>query len=128
MATLKQVRNKADAKLVQFWQTLANKQSAYFAKHGKYFQLLVTGGKGVESGEEHDFIKRVPDDEPHAVDVDFPWTDNLPFQIQVDEWVGEDKGYSATVTVEWNGRTFTRTRNNKQEDTGWVEVTEELVV
>ena len=127
MATLIQVRDKADAKLVQFWQLLTEKQDAYFAKHGKYFQLLVTGGRDVES-TEFDFEKRVPSDEKFAVDVDLPWTDRLPFEIQVDEWVGEDKGYTATVTVEWRGRTFTRSRNSKQEDTGWSEVIEQELI
>lgn len=128
MATLKQVLDKAGAKLVQFWQMLTKRQDAYLAKHGKYFQLLATGGRGVENGEEYDFQKRSPSDDKFSVDVDFPWTDKLPFEIRVDEWVGEDKGYTATVTAEWRGRTFTRSRNSKQEDTGWIEVTEEEIV
>jgi len=126
MATLKQVRDKADAKLAQFWSTLQIKQNAYHAKHGKYFQLLVTGGRGVENAEEHDFVKRVPDDEPHAIDVNFPWTDKLPFEISVSEWVGPNGiGYQATVMVDFKGKTYSRSRDSDQNDTGWFEVIEE---
>lgn len=125
MATLKQIRDRADIKLAQFWQLLTEKQNAYYQKHGKYFQLLVTGGREVGSSEEYNFTPNLPDDEKYAIDVDFPWTEKIPFQIQVDEWVGEDKGYTAIVTVDWNGRTFTRSRNSKQEDSGWLEIVDE---
>lgn len=46
MATLQQIRDKADVVLANFWQALTIKQDAYFAKHGKYFQLLVTNSVG----------------------------------------------------------------------------------
>lgn len=128
MATLKQVRDKADAKLTQFWQLLTSQQDAYFAKHGKYFQLLVTGGRGVANDEEYDFVLRIPSDEPHTIDVDFPWTDQLPFEIAVDEWVGPGgNGYRATVTVEHNGTLYQRSRDNSQNDTGWYSLIESAI-
>lgn len=128
MATLKQVRDKADAKLVQFWQMLTDKQNTYFAKHGKYFQLLVTGGRVVENDGEYDFQLRSPSDEKFAIDVDFPWTDRLPFEIEVHEWVGPNGiGYKATVTVEWQGQTFSRHRDSDQNDSGWFEIIPEIV-
>jgi len=129
MATLKQVRDKADAKLAQFWSALQTKQAAYYAKHGKYFQLMVTGGRGVDQGEEYDFVLRHPSDEPHAIDVDFPWTDKLPFEIQVDEWVGPNgEGYKAQVWVDYNGTIYSRHRDSDQNDSGWYEVIDEEII
>jgi len=118
--TLAELRDKADAKLVQFWQLLTTKQDAYFAKHGKYFQLLVSPTDSVVDGVDSDFTVRHPSDEPYQVDVDFPWTDKIPFQIEVHEWVGDDKGYTAYVTIELpNGDIYKRSRNSRNEDSGW---------
>ena len=118
--TLAQLRDKADAKLVQFWQLLTQKQDAYFAKHGKYFQLLVSPETAVVDGADSTFTVRKPSDERFVVDVDFPWTDKVPFTIKVDEWVGETKGYTATVTVELpNGDRYIRSRNSNNVDSGW---------
>lgn len=120
MATLKEVQDKADAKLVQFWQELQTRQTNYHNNHGKYFQLLVTGGRGVENGEEHDFTLRPASDEPFIADIDFTWTEQLPFEIRVDEWAGTiDKGYTATVWVEFTGTIYSRSRDSENNDTGW---------
>ena len=125
--TLAELRDKADAKLVTFWQLLTAKQDAYFAKHGKYFQLLVSPETKVVDGADSDFTLRHPSDEPYQVDVDFPWTDKIPFNIRVDEWVGADKGYTAVVEVELpDGRRFTRSRNSKNVDSGWSEIIEPI--
>lgn len=124
--TLNQLRTKADTKLTEFWQLLSAKQDNYFAKHGKYFQLLVTDP--VVDGADTTFQVRKPNDEKHAVDVDFEFNSPVPFAISVDEWVGKTIGYSATATVELpNGRKFTRTHYNNGDDTGWSEVTEEEI-
>lgn len=128
MATLKQVRDKADAKLVTFWRALQTRQEAYRAKHGKYFQLLVTGGRGVKNGEEYTFEVRHPSDERFAMDIDTNWTEQLPFEIQVNEWVGETVGYHVQVWVEWSGRLFSRERDSNQVDSGWYEVIEESII
>lgn len=118
--TLAQLRDKADAKLATFWALLVQKQAAYHAKHGKYFQLLVSPENAVIDGLDTDFTLRSPSDEVHALDVDFPWTEKVPFQIQVDEWVGADTGFIATVFVQLpNGDIYTRSRNSKNEDSGW---------
>ena len=128
MATLKQVRDKADAKLAQFWPVLQTKQDAYYAKHGKYFQLLITGGRGVENGEEHDFVLRSPSDETHVIDVDLPWTDQVPFELRVDEWVSPNgEGYKASVWVDYQGKTYSRNRDSDQNDSGWYEVIEDAI-
>lgn len=120
--TLTQLRDKANIVLTNFWQLLVQKQEAYHAKHGKYFQLLVTDR--VVDGVDTTFEVRKPNDELHPVDVDFEFNSPVPFQIQVDEWGRyEARGYSATATVELpDGRKFTRTRHSDNTDTDWYEV------
>jgi len=122
MATLAQIRTKADAKLAEFWPILQAKQDAYFAKHGKYFQLLVSPTVTVVDGVDTDFGVRHPTDEPHQ--IDFGFASQVPFQIEVHEWVnGGDRGYKAIVTVELlDGRIFTRNRDSNQVDSGWSEI------
>lgn len=124
---LKQLKTKADAKLVDFWQLLTTKQDAYHAKHGKYFQLLVTDN--VVDGVDTTWELRTPNDEKHTIDVDFNFNSPVPFSISVDEWVDKDtQGYSATATVELpTGDKYTRTRHNDNTDTGWSKVIEEVI-
>ena len=120
--TLAQLKTKANAVLATFWAELQTKQNAYFAKHGKYFQLLITDD--VVDGVDTTFIVRTPNDELHAIDVDFTFNSPVPFSISVDEWVGETRGYSATATVQLpDGRKFRRSRDINNVDSGWGEVT-----
>lgn len=123
MATLKQIRDKADAKLAEFWSLLSQKQDGYFSKHGKYFQLLVTDE--VVDGVDTTFEVRKPSDEKYAVDVDIDFNSPLPFTIQVDEWTkGKEAGYSATVWIKLSsGDMYTRTREHTGQDTGWSKYT-----
>ena len=126
--TLNQLKTKANTKLGEFWTSLVIKQDAYFAKHGKYFQLLVTSP--VVDGADTTWEIRKPNDEKHAIDVDFTFNSPIPFSIKVDEWVrlGE-AGYSATATVELpDGRRFTRTRHSDNTDTNWYEVIDEEIL
>ena len=129
MATLAQIRTKADAKLVDFWTLLQQKQDTYFAKNGKYFQLLVSPETKVVDGVDTTYEVRKPSDERFVFDVNFEWSTTIPFQISVDEWVHkEDAGYSATVWIELlNGRVFMRTRHNNSDDTGWYEFKKESI-
>lgn len=119
--TLQQLRDKADAKLVIFWQWLVPKQNAYFAKHGKYFQLLISPENAVIDGVDSDFTNRVPDDEVYTIDRDFSFSEKVPFQLEVHEWVGpEGAGYKAIVWVQLpNGNIYTRSRDNMNNDSGW---------
>jgi len=108
--TLTELRNKADAKLLEFWDALIVKQEKYYLKHNKFFQLLVTDP--VVDGADTTWELRTPNDEKHAIDVDFSFNSPVPFSISVDEWVGGDTGFSATATVELpDGRKFTRSRS-----------------
>lgn len=124
MATLAQIRDKADTQLAKFWTALQTKQDAYFAKHGKYFQLLVTPSNAVIDGIGSDFSNRVPSDEKFVIDREFAFAEKIPFQIEVHEWVsGKGAGYRAHVYVQLlDGRIFSRNRDNSQVDSGWFEV------
>lgn len=121
MATLLEIRQKADPILTNFWVALKAKQDAYFAKHGKYFQLLVSPTTEVKDGVDSTFAVRKPTDEKFLVDVDFAWATKIPFQIEVHEWVGvkDNKGYTALVKVKVGEEIYCRRRNSKGEDTGW---------
>jgi hypothetical protein len=107
--TLDALKTKANTKLGEFWDLLLPKQEAYFLKHGKCFQLLVTSP--VVDGADTTFVVTKPNDEKYAVDVDFEFNSPVPFAISVDEWRGETVGFSITATVELpDGRKFTRSR------------------
>ena len=122
--TLLELKQKADPILLNFWTTLKARQEAYFAKHGKYFQLLVSPTTEVIDGADSTFTVRKPTDEKFLVDVDFAWATKIPFQIEVHEWVGvkDDKGYTAIVSVNVGTDTYRRERNSKNIDSGWYKV------
>lgn len=119
--TLTQLKAKADIVLTAFWTVLKTKQDAYFAKHGKYFQLLISPTGIVVDGVDTNFDVRYPSDVMFVDDVSFSFTSKVPFQIHVDEWVGpQGKGYSATVWAQLpTGDIYTRSRNSDSIDSGW---------
>lgn len=110
--TLAELKTKADAKLVTFWNLLKTKQEAYLIKHGDYFQLLPSPTDIVVDGADSQFTLTHPSDQIYQADVDFPWSDTIPFQIQVDVFGGmTEHGYEATVTVQLpNGNIYKRSR------------------
>ena len=116
--TLQELQTKANAKLADFWTALQPKQDAYFAKHGKYFQLRITNT--VVDGADTVFEVRKGLNEPHPVDVDFEFNSPIPFAISVNNWDGATVGYSASAVVELpDGRQYRRTRDLNQVDSGW---------
>jgi len=110
--TLQQLKTKANNVLGAFADALQIKQTAYFLKHGKFFQLNVSDP--VVDGVDATWIMRKPNDELHELDVDFEFNSPVPFAISVDEWTNPDgAGYSITATVELpDGRRFTRSRTS----------------
>jgi hypothetical protein len=111
MATLVQIRNKADASLQEFWDVLSVKQEQYFRRYQDYFQLLHTAP--VVDGEDTTFVLTLPSDQSHrSIEYVFNHTSPIPYQIAV-QCFGNDKmkGYEVTVVVELlDGRKFTRSR------------------
>jgi hypothetical protein len=120
--TLAQLKTKANAKLATFWVELQSRQDAYFTQHGKYFQLLVGSNLTVD-GADTTFSVVSPSDEAHLIDIDTAWSDTVPFQIEVHEWVGNDRGYRAIATAENNGSFYRRERDSNNVDTNWYLVT-----
>lgn len=119
MATLTQVKDKANAKLATFWSALQGRQDAYFLKHSKYFQLIA-GSDITLDGADTAFAVISPSDELHTVDIDYAWSDTVPFRIEIHEWVsGTDRGYKGVVTVNYHGTLYRRERDNRGVDSGW---------
>lgn len=97
MASLAQIRNKANAVLSNFWDALILRQEAYFLKHGRFFTLDVTNSvvDGVDTPLE---IRVHKDDVP--LDVNLNFNSPVPFQIQVIDTVGDTVSFRAIATVE----------------------------
>lgn len=119
MATLLQVREKANAKLATFWSALQTRQNAYFAKHGKYFQLLA-GSNLTLDGVDTPFAVVSPSDEKYTIDIDTSWSDSVPFNIEIHEWLGPNgMGYKGIVTINHEGVLYRRERDSDGADTNW---------
>lgn len=122
MATLAQVRTKANDKLATLWSALQTRENAYFTKHGKYFQLLA-GSDLTLDGADTPFSVVSPSDEVHAVDIDYAWSDTVPFKIEVHEWVKDaDRGYRGVVTINYQGTLYRRERDSNGVDSNWYKV------
>lgn len=119
MATLTQIRDKANAKLATLWPVIQAKEASYFAKHGKYFSLMAT--QEVADGVDTTISPIHPHDEQHQADVQLTFDTPVPFQLRIDEWVGPSgAGYVATVRIKLlNGTIYTRSRDINDNDTGW---------
>lgn len=127
MPTLNQVRTKANNKLATFWSALQTRQDSYFAKHGKYFQLLV-GSNLTLDGVDTSFAVVSPSDEVHTIDIDYAWSDTVPFKIEVNEWVGSGSvGYKAIATINHEGTLYRRERDSNNIDSGWYLVEETII-
>lgn len=111
MATLTQIKTKANTKLLDFWVVLSQKQEQYFQRYGGYFQLLQT--TPVVDGLDTTFVLTLPNDQqPRSKNYTFDFVSPIPFQINVDCF-GNDtvQGYTMSVIVELtDGRRFTRSR------------------
>ena len=118
MATLTEVRNKANTKLATFWSALQTRQDAYFSKHGKYFQLLA-GSDLTLDGLDTQFSVVSPSDEAYTLDIDYTWTDTIPFRIEIHEWNGSDKGYTGIATINYQSTLYRRMRDSNNVDSGW---------
>ena len=129
MATLQEIRTKADTRLTQLWSVIVSKQDAYFAIHGTYFgfkwspSLSVVDGVDTQLGE----INR-PSRFHVAADVSFPTDTEIPFQIMIIRHHGPaGHGFTAWVRVELlDGRVYTRSKGYGAygEDNPWQLITE----
>lgn len=107
--TLSALQTKANTKLQEFWDALVIREEAYRIINDNYFQLLITSP--VVDGVDTAFVVTHPSDEQYQADVNFSFSSPIPFQISVDVWDGETKGFTATAIVELlDGRRFKRSR------------------
>lgn len=128
MATLTQIRTKANTVLADFWSVLQTKQDAYFAKHGKYFQLITSPSTLVEDGVDTTFTVIKNPTNPFNADLNFTYASPVPFQLEVHEWVGPvERGYTGFVRIKLlNGDIWQRNRDSKNNDTNWFQVISDI--
>lgn len=119
MATLQQVRTKANDRLATLWGVITTKQDAYFAKHGTYFGFNWTPALAPLDGEDTAFIINRPSRFHVAADADFNGEPTVPFSIQIIRHDGETQGYTAYVRINWEGTIYERSRTNQNVDSGW---------
>jgi hypothetical protein len=114
MATLQQVRDKANTKLATFWSALQTREDACFAQTGRYFQLLWTSLPLDGADTQATFQFRT--DLDYVNQINTSWSDTLPFMLEVHEW---DAGYMAICTINHEGTLYQRSRTNTNVDSGW---------
>lgn len=109
MATLKEIRDKVDARLTSLWPIVVEKQQAYLAKHGRYAQVLVSPETNVEDDGEGTFIKRLPHYENNGNDFEFTIDTPIPMQIEIQQnQRGNERGFTVTVYVTVSSTTYRR--------------------
>jgi hypothetical protein len=121
--TLKQVRDKADAKLATLWlDVIRPGELAWFAGHGEYAQVLYTRNLP-ENWEDSEVVQELlpitniePDDRPGmtaravfgAVNIDV----SLPFALATHVYNGPNgHGFVGQVWAKYEGDIYTRARN-----------------
>ncbi len=119
MATLAQVRTKANDRLATLWGVITAKQDAYFAKHGTYFGFNWTPSLSPLDGEDTAFSLNRPSRFHFADDVDFTGEGTAPFSIQIIRHDGAEQGYTAFIRVNHEGTIYQRSRTHLNVDSGW---------
>ena len=126
MATLNQIRTKVDTFLADLWvSTIVPKEEEYFAKHGRYAQILISPTSVVQDNSTGIFIKRPPSDEQFVADFTLEIASPIPAQIEIhthDE--GTKHGFTAHVWVVVLGKKYHRAKNYKfgANDIAWHEI------
>jgi len=119
MATLIQVRNKANDRLTTLWSVITSKQDAYFATHGTYFGFNWTPSAPPLEGEDTTFIINRPSRFHVSEDVDFTGETTVPFSVQIIRHDGATQGYTAYIRINHEGTIYQRSRTNTGDDSGW---------
>lgn len=126
MATLIQIRDRANAKLAVMWPVIQAKQDTYFANHGRYFGLRWSPIAEVTDGVDSEFVLNRPS--RFHVDADVTWeSEQVPYQLQLFR-LNQDtpqETYQAFVRVQLlNGDKWERSRTRDNEDSGWYQLIE----
>jgi hypothetical protein len=133
--TLAEVRTKVDNWLAPRWQVVQDRQAAYFAANGRYWQGLRTHTfdleytSTVDAEAQADALDSAPTDQIEnwlAVFPEFGVTP-IPAVLIVDVYDGPlGHGYVAQLWVKFNGNIYTRSAQVGPEDwraAGWQQVT-----
>lgn len=141
MATLIEIRDKANAKLATLWPVIQAKQDAYFTKHGQYFGLRWSPAAPVVDGVDTDLIIEKPSRGNVLADIDFT-IESVPFQISIERlnqsrpndtalkisdepkpapvYGATGETYRAWVRIQLpNGDVYMRSRMQDNTDSGW---------
>lgn len=109
--TLQQIKDQADAKLATLWTAVQNKEAAYFAANGRYWQGLKTHTVNPADGNET--LPNVGTATPYYQSDPYPLAIRntaLPMALEIHQYQCPDgtKGYQAFVYVTVLGETYTR--------------------
>lgn len=142
MATLQEIRDKANTKLATLWPVIVAKEEAYFTNHGQYFGLRWSPANPVVDGVDTPFVLEKPSRGSVLADIQFDM-ENLPFQIMIERlnqqpprnitpwvdltkpepaptWGASGETFKAHIRIELpNGDVYRRSRTRENEDSGW---------
>lgn len=120
MPTLANVRDRADNWLAARWATVRDREIAYQAAHGHYWQGLVTHtdfpahATAAYADSIGDLLARHPTDQTDDWLTLLPEINNLaiPAALVMDVYDGPSgQGFVATVWCKYNGTIYTRSQN-----------------
>ncbi len=125
MPTLQDTQAKIDSVVTSIFPELESQQASYFAKHNKYFQILISPQTKVTDGVDTAFTLRKPLDEKSPTDVSLNWPTDVPCQVEVHENFGGkgEAGFTMVLTVTVDGKEYRKKVGNKGGETvDWFEV------
>lgn len=126
MATLQEVRTTVDSFLADLWvKKIVPKEEEYFAKHGRYAQVLLSPNTPVKDGGVGTFSLRAPYYEKNIADFHFSIETPVPMEIEIHQHQRRGEfGFTAYAFVEFKGKRYRRSKNYKfgTVDIPWQEV------
>lgn len=124
MATPKQVRDKANPILADFWTKLVTVQEKYKAKYGHYFDLQISPSGFVLDGTDSDFEIIPAPLEKHLNDLAIGYSGRVPFQIKVSTNTKTDgtHWFVATAIIKVNGDEYFIRKDSigETDSNGWL--------
>ena len=119
------ITDAIDVLLADYWPTIQQRQAAYYAENGSYFQGLPTHTTPPVDGAQvqPDNIATTPGDQPVPWPAeDFP-ADGLPCSVRLDVYSGNGiAGYTLTAEVVISGELWQRAIDSGADDSrayGW---------
>ena len=110
MATPAQIRQAVDDRLAALWTAIQNKEAAYYAANGKYWQGLRTMSAIPADGATAlpDIGTATPTDQPDSWPLALRQV-AMEMALRIDTYAGaQGNGYVATVFVSINGTVWRR--------------------